>query len=325
MRYVVPPLISGGIMLSYQCTNACRHCLYRCRPDKGDVWMSEETIDRVFAALVREQALQGIHLAGGEATIRMDLLLQSVEAAVRYGVAIDYLETNCRWCVDEEAARDGFEKLRDKGLPGVLISASLFHNEFIPFKRTRIGIQVAREIFSGRVLVWTPEGYNALSQLGDEDRTHTLGESCDILGLDDADLWRLHSYVRPSGRAAEALRSGLPTHGVEYFAGDDCAGMLSSVTHFHIDPRGHLFTGGCPGITVANVSNGLHPHIDTDRFGVFCTLFDKGPCGLLEIDGFEFVARSEGYISKCDLCLDARQQLRRRGSFCDLQPDEFYI
>ena len=28
----IPPLIDGGLMLSYRCTSACRHCLYRCSP-----------------------------------------------------------------------------------------------------------------------------------------------------------------------------------------------------------------------------------------------------------------------------------------------------
>ncbi|MBE0535867.1 MAG: hypothetical protein IH624_09370 [Phycisphaerae bacterium] len=321
MQYIVPPLISGGIMLSYQCTNACRHCLYRCRPDKSP-WMSNEMIDRVFSALADESCLQGVHLAGGEATMRMDVLIEAIDSAVRHNVPMDYLETNCAWCLDEQTARKGFEQLRQRGLGAVLISASLFHNEFIPFERTRIGISVAGEVFGGNVIVWTPEGYRALSRLGNEDRTHTLAESCKILGLDDADLWRLHSYVRPSGRAAEILRAGLPKYEIEHFVNDNCSGMLSSVTHFHIDPNGFLYTGGCPGITVGNVRDGLHPRITPDRFGVFCRLFDSGPCGLLQMD--EYKPRLAGYVSKCDLCLDIRKQLRRTGKFPELEPHEFY-
>jgi len=31
-KLVLPPLVSGGIMLSYRGTNTCRHCLSRCSP-----------------------------------------------------------------------------------------------------------------------------------------------------------------------------------------------------------------------------------------------------------------------------------------------------
>ena len=32
MSFTVPPLHSGGVMLTYKCDNACRHCLYCCSP-----------------------------------------------------------------------------------------------------------------------------------------------------------------------------------------------------------------------------------------------------------------------------------------------------
>lgn len=322
MQYAIPPLTSGGIMLSYQCTNACRHCLYRCRPAET-AWMTNDMIEAVFTALAREPRLTGLHLAGGEATIRMDILLKAIESAVRHNVPLDYLETNCA-CCDEQAARKGFEQMRQRGLPAVLISASLFHNEFIPFERTKIGVSVANDVFDGNVIVWTPEGYRALARLGEEDRTHTLAESCRILNLTNVGLWRLHSYLRPAGRAAHALAEGLPRYDIEHFARDNCAAMLSSVTHFHIDPHGHLFTGGCPGITVGNAQKELHPLIDRAQFVVFCRLYDRGPCGLLETDGFDYKPRPAGYISKCDLCFDIRKQLRQIGGYPELQPQEFY-
>jgi hypothetical protein len=37
------------------------------------------------------------------------------------------LETTGGGCVDDQPAFDGVKRLRDAGLPGVLISASLFH------------------------------------------------------------------------------------------------------------------------------------------------------------------------------------------------------
>src|SRR5512139_2337197 len=74
----IPPLLSGGIVLTYRCTNACRHCLYRCSPGRPDEWMSLETARRIFAAFRREPYLHSLHLAGGEAMLRFDLLLEIV-------------------------------------------------------------------------------------------------------------------------------------------------------------------------------------------------------------------------------------------------------
>ena len=51
-------------MLTYRCTNMCRHCPYRCAPTMPDDWMSPAQTETVFAALARERHLQAIHLAG---------------------------------------------------------------------------------------------------------------------------------------------------------------------------------------------------------------------------------------------------------------------
>jgi urease gamma subunit len=89
--------------------------------------MSETLIDETFAALAEERSLHGIHLAGGEVTMDWERLEYAIRSAVRHGVSIDYLETNGHWCVNEKTAMDGFQRLLRAGLPGVLVSASLFH------------------------------------------------------------------------------------------------------------------------------------------------------------------------------------------------------
>jgi hypothetical protein len=32
MRVKIPPPMSGGLIMSYKCTAACRHCMYACNP-----------------------------------------------------------------------------------------------------------------------------------------------------------------------------------------------------------------------------------------------------------------------------------------------------
>jgi len=322
----VPPLISGGVMLTYLCSNACRHCLYRCSPRHERHFMSESMIDATMTALAKEPTLHGIHLAGGEPTLNWNRLLYAIRSARRAGISIDYLETNASWCDDDRTTRESFLRLREAGLDAVLISVSLFHNEFIPLRKTKTAVRAATDVFGGRgVIIWTPELLDRMDGELDEDRTYPLDESSRLLGLDASHggLWRLHSYLTPGGRAAEELADGLTTHPAESFEGDDCGRILENTTHFHIDPLGNLYTGHCPGISMATVDD-LHPAIDTSKNPVYCQLAEGGPVWLWRGLAPDFEPDAKGYISKCHLCLEVRKHLRATGRYNELRPDEYY-
>ncbi len=323
--YRVPSLVSGGLMLSYRCTNACRHCMYRCASGRSDTWLSPSLADRIFAALARELRFSDVHLAGGEAMLRPELLEDIIRLAVRRGVTISYLETNVAWCTDEARAREGFRRLRDAGLRGVLISASPFHNEFIPFRKTRLGIEAAGEVFGrGGVLVWTQGMYNALARL-DENRTHTVEEFIAASGLDGMAALRGLYPMTPHGRVVEALRECFDKQPAESFRGESCRGELASTGHFHIDPSGLLFTGHCPGIIMGSVDD-YHPAITAAGRPVAHTLWTAGPWALMQlaqrVAGYR--PRQDGYVSKCDLCLHVRRSLLAAGSFPEIGPADFY-
>ncbi|NLE39163.1 MAG: radical SAM protein [Pirellulaceae bacterium] len=322
----IPPLLSGGIMLTYRCTNECKHCLYRCSPRHDKHIMSESMIDAALSALANEPSLHGIHLAGGEATLHWKGLLHAIRSARRLGIVVDYLETNAAWCNDDRSTRESFLRLREAGLDGVLISASLFHNEFIPLAKTKRAIHAAGEVFGPRgVVVWTPEVLNRMERELDENRVHSLDESTRILRIDSTcgDLWRFHGYLTPNGRAVEELTEGLIRRPAESFRNEPCRRTLEDTTHFHIDPFGNLFTGQCPGISVANVGN-LHPTIDAERFPVYCQLAEGGPVWLWRGLAPDFEPDPRGYVGKCHLCLDIRKHLQRTGRYEELRPDEYY-
>jgi hypothetical protein len=287
--------------------------------------MPEAMIDRTMAALAREPRLHGIHLAGGEATLNWDRLEYALDSAQRHGVAVDYLETNVSWCDDHATARDGFRRLRSAGLNAVLISASLFHNEFTPLSKTKAGIQAAKETFGAHnVIVWTPEVLNLMEQL-DDAATHPLARSCKILGLElhQGDVWRIHNYLTPGGRTTEKLTEGLSRHRAEDFLGESCRQTLESTMHFHIDPYGNLFTGHCPGISVATIED-LHPELTEESAPAYACLCQGGPHSLWKELAEEFEPDESGYISKCHLCLALRQHLRRQCEFSELRPNDFY-
>jgi len=333
MTFTVPPLYNGGVMLTYKCDNACRHCLYCCSPKSTDVpavslWshseaMSEDMIDRTMSALSQERSLSGIHFSGGECTLFFDKLLYAVRSAFKYGVRIDYLETNGGWCVDDQTAVDGFKRLRDGGLPGVLISASLFHLEFIPLNVTKTAIRAAHKVFGG-AFVWTGEVLRLMERLPDHSKKYPIQESCRLLGINSTDgtLWQIHSYLNPCGRAARHLADGLRRYPIDRFIGDACSQEFRSTSHFHIDPYGNLFTR-CPGLSVANVDD-LHPTVDKTVFPFFMALYEGGPVEAWKRHAPEFQPGDAGYIGKCHFCLELRKHLFEQGVFTELRPAEMY-
>jgi MoaA/NifB/PqqE/SkfB family radical SAM enzyme len=328
LTFTVPPLYSGGVMLTYKCDNACQHCLYCCSPrsidEASDEVMSEEMIDCTMSALSKERSLDGIHFGGGESTLFFDRLLYAVHSAVRHRVRLDYLETNAGWCIDDQTATDGFKRLREAGLPGVLISASLFHLEFIPLNVTKTAIRAAHKIFGG-AFVWTGEVLRLMEQLPDHDKKYPIQESCRLLGIDPTDgtLWHIHSYLRPSGRASRRLADGLKRYPIEKFNGDACDRTFRATSHFHIDPYGNLFTGHCPGISAAHVDN-LHPAIDKQSAPFFTALCEGGPTEAWKRHATEFELDVAGYISKCHFCHELRRYLFKQNRFDEIRPAEMY-
>lgn len=320
----IPPLVSGGVMLTWRCSNACRHCLYRCGPDRPNDWMTLDAAERVFAALAGEPRLGDVHLAGGEATLDFDRLLDVIAVARRHRVPISYLETNAVWCVDDATTERKMTALAEAGLRCVLISASPFHNEFIPFARTRRCVAAAERILGpGGAFVWVDPMYRALAQLPAE-RTHTLEEFLQRANLAERPQTLRQLYpMTPGGRVVERLRECFTAQPMAAFEGESCAAELASTQHFHIDPNGNLFTGHCPGIAVATIDD-LHPPVSAETHPITTALWQRGPAGLVELAGDAFEPRPEGYVSKCDLCLHARHVLRATGRYNELRPDAFY-
>jgi hypothetical protein len=322
----IPPLVGGGIMPTWRCTNSCRHCLYDCSPRKPDEWISAEMTTRTLSALARERSLREIHIGGGEPCLDLERLAELVRHTTQSGLPLAYVETNAFWCSDREATLAGMRRLHDAGLSGLLVSVSMFHNEFVPFGSMQNAVEVAREVFGPwGVIVYLPHLYELLARLpGDGKRS--LEEFCRLTGmaLDSEQLPRLYGVI-PGGRAARALRHCYASRPAAAFAGRSCADRLLDTSHFHIDSAGDLFTGLCAGLSPASVED-LHPEMTPESHPLFLTLVAEGPFGLMTLaarrHGYE--ERRDGYVSPCDLCLDVRRHLWREGSYSELRPACFY-
>ena len=322
----IPPLISGGIMLSYRCTSACRHCMYRCSPYKPDEWMTIEMAEQIFSSLKNEKYLESIHIGGGEPTMKWPFLLDFIRLAVKMNIRIEYMETNASWCKKREDTKKKMNELKEAGLKSLLVSVSMFHNEFVTFTCTRNCVEVARDVFGDEnVITYLPHMYHMLAEMPDEGK-HSVEDFCRQHGVksDSTAMIKLYDIV-PSGRAVTALRTCYQAKGSTTYNGQNCSKELLSTTHFHIDHLGNLFTGCCAGIIPATQPN-LHPLITRETHPIFSILCSDGPFGLMETIGKEhkFNPKTKGYVSKCDLCLHIREHLAATGKFSELRPAYFY-
>jgi hypothetical protein len=288
--------------------------------------MSLTMAQRVCDALTAEPQLHSLHLAGGEPTIKTDLLVDIVRLLTERRLPLAYVETNASWCRDREHTRRQLDRLREAGLPALLVSVSMFHNEFVPFSFTRNCVETASTVFGPEnVIVYLPHMYELLSRMPD-DATHTLTEFCKWVGVSETTevVPRLYQVI-PAGRATQALRHCYVPHPAAAFRGQSCRSQLLGTTHFHLDHHGDLFTGLCAGIAPAGV-NDLHPRLTPETHPVFCLLCTGGPFGLMEMATAEYgySPRVDGYVSSCDLCFAVRRHLVQTGEFAELRPASFY-
>ena len=65
--------------------------------------------------------------------------------------------------------------------------------------------------------------------------------------------------------------------------------------------------------------------VDLEKRPILQYLINDDMKGLLHFaKGMEYIEISDGYVSKCHLCLDIRKHLAASGNFDELSPKEFY-
>jgi hypothetical protein len=326
----VPPFSSLGIILSYQCSNECRHCLYACSPGWED-WISDETLESLLSEISRNSRfLEGVHIAGGEPFIRPDRLLRAVEAISAAGLPIDTVETNAFWATQEGETEETLLRMKKAGLPAVLVSVSPFHQEFIPLERADRLIRVASRVFGpGGVRVYAEFFLQQLAQ-ADPRFPIPFEDYLETIGLEKASLDIADRYgLVPNGRAPLELGILYARHSASYFEGGTCAAELTSPHHGHIDLYGNVITGLCAGLSVGDGRNlgALASGMDLTARPVLRRLHEGGAGALAAFASSEYGFREdpEGYIAKCHLCLEVRRHLVRSGAeFPELEPKGFY-
>ena len=320
-------LSAGGLILTYRCNAACRHCLYKSSPRRDGAYMNPETL----RGMLRKAASLGcrsFHLGGGEPFLDFDGLLAVVEVMAEEGIAVDYLETNAGWFEEAPEARRRIRELAAAGVGTVMVSLCPFHVEFVPLAKAEGVISACRDAGTG-CFVWQEQYRRELSRL-DPQRVHGPSELREAFG-EDYVLGAAERFgLTLNGRALRTFAPALRKKSVEEILQENPGGCgeLLRTGHFHLDPSGAYVPPGCVGF-VLRVDD-LGAPLNEEAYRRFLTAARDGIAGLLGLAADEagFAPDAEGYVSKCHLCEDIRRALvaaaGESGAIPDLGPAEFY-
>jgi MoaA/NifB/PqqE/SkfB family radical SAM enzyme len=173
----IPEPYSAGVLLSYKCTSACRHCMYACSPDWDAKWLDADSAEIILSQLFqamrgkyphpgRVGVNDGVHFTGGEPFLNFNLLVELTGLAGRPGIPTTFAETNGFWATNDRIARERLRALKEAGLDGILISANPFILEHVPFERTERAVRISKEVFGSRnVIVYEGLGTIPLFQI----------------------------------------------------------------------------------------------------------------------------------------------------------------
>ena len=339
MRINIPKPSSAGFILSYKCNASCRHCMYACTPKWPADWITENDLKSLLSQLARTiepspygpefvSLSHGLHFTGGEPFLNFKLLSLAVEAATDYGIPSTFVETNCYWCSDDEMTREKLLLLKSKGLKGIMISVNPFYLEYVPFERTERCVKISSEIFGQNAMVYQWEYFNRFKRLGIKNRM-PLEE---YLKRDSWDNFFREVEFFMMGKAAYHLGDELfryfPKYTSEVLCREPCWPPFLRDWHNHIDNYGNYMPGFCGGISLGDchrLDELLKDGLELKNYPILGYIVQADFDGLLQLaQEHGYLPNSDGYYSKCHLCVDLRKYMVKIDKFKELQPTEFY-
>jgi len=111
----------AGVLFSYRCTIACKHCCFGCAQQRTEAAMTPQQCVSALALL--HETGRVVHIAGGEAMLYWDRLVEALQLAGEQDVAPHFIETNCSFAVRDELVRNRFSFMARHGVRGLYASA----------------------------------------------------------------------------------------------------------------------------------------------------------------------------------------------------------
>jgi len=297
--------------------------MYGSAPGVDYGYINEETA-AYLCERVSRFGCRAMHIGGGEPFTDLNGLVALIKTMRKHRIDIDYIETNAAWVTgDEQRDMETLNAVVQAGGDCVMVSADLFHIEFIPFRKVQTLIHLLEK---ARIpyFVWQARYLSTLSKL-DPDALYDEKRLDEELGR-GARLDAAAEYgMGFNGRALNlARRLKTKKSAGDFLSGKPCDN-LSGTNHFHADLYGRYIPPGCTGMGI-DLSD-LGEPLSASAYPAMSRLYGGGLRALYDYatgEGFEPV--DTGYASKCDLCFAMRKYLyiNDEKNHPDLTPGWFY-
>lgn len=313
--------VSSGVITNYNCTAECSHCMFASSPGCKKDYITREMSEKVAELLYRAGTIS-VHIGGGEPFMDFDGLCTLLSALKKYGIYIDYIETNGYWAKDEGLARRRLEVLRRLGVETIMVSVDPYHIEYVPLESPLRLIELLRE-YGFDYFVWQQRFLQRLMRL-DISKTHTKEELKEVLGDDYLTETAREYGLGINGRALSFAKELYGKKPYEVFATDDKCPSLTHPNHCHIDLYGNAVPSRCTGIC-AEAEDYLKGDIDREKYPVLSRLISGGTRELFEYaKSLGFEPAKDGYPTRCAFCFDMRRYLKENAPSRDLDSAHFY-
>ena len=312
---------SSGIITNYNCTASCRHCMFASSPECESKYIDIETSEKT-ARLLSESETHSVHIGGGEPFMNFDGLCNLIKVLNKYGIAVDYIETNAFWCVNKEFILKRLHALKFLGVRTIMASVDPFHTEHIPLSRPLLLCKLLEEE-GFDYFIWQERFLKRLTKL-DISKIHSEEELKNLLGENYISETAREYGLGMNGRAlaiADSIYKRKPAHEL---ATDEHCPTLSLPVHCHFDLYGNAVPSRCTGIC-ADARDYLEENIPYEKYPVFARLKNGGTKELYEYALEKgFVPSEKGYPTRCAFCYAMREYLERTFPSRDIAPKDFY-
>ncbi len=327
----MPTPYYSGLIVNYNCTAACRHCMFASKPHVSEdcgAKASESYITYEKALeICKKLSASGVtsmHIGGGEPFINFEGLCEAVCAMSECGIGVDYIETNCFWCRDPEIIKRRATRLKSMGVDTIMASLDPFHIEFVPLENVVKFCNVMNEIGMD-YFVWQDKFYRRLLPL-DTGVTHTVRELEELLGKNYAEQTAREYGLGMNGRALKIAERMYPMQSYNSLKTSEPCEKLLSGRHCHTDFYGNVTPSGCPGMSVElcdylEAKDGF----DREKYPALSRLAEGGVGALADYaETLGINLTGESFPTKCAMCYRLRCELLKTCPSGDLAPLEFY-
>jgi hypothetical protein len=321
MKFRIPNLFSGGLIVNYACSSKCGHCHYNSSLQRNKDYITVDNSQKIFDFLKRN-GCKSIHIGGGEPFLQIEKLKDVLAVAKESNINIEYIETNSSWFKNEKQAAEILKELQNLGVNMLLISISPLHNEYIPFQKVE-GLIKACQKQQVSIFPWIKNFVPDIAQM-DKTKTHSLDEYQKLFGKDYKENL-IHRYgLSIGGRAIETFRGSYidKTYKEVLREQSSCSSYFTNTSHFHIDLYKKYIPCHCVGFQfdIDDFENGF----DETKYPFSNSIYRHGINGAFDYAQHIGFTPKSSYISACEMCEDIRHFLWKNVNTKEIGPNGFY-